>query len=148
MNLDVTTFHSTPDALFAAHRDVFIVVWRTDTTQTLVRALGRHVERFSASHREGIAMIVIIEENCAMPDSATREVLATDMKKHESFTKQMALVYEGTGFRAAALRSIVVGLHMLSRQRVPTKVVSTVDEGVAWLGREGLGVAIQKARGR
>ena len=149
--LEVTTFHSTKDAVFAAFREYFIVVWRTQTTVPLVRAMGRNVERFAAQQDKSISMIVIVEEGCAMPDGPTRDVMATDMKRHETFTKHMALVYEGTGFRAAALRSIVAGLHFVSRQRVSTKVLSSVEAAAEWLaGTSGAEIvaAVARARGR
>ncbi len=113
--------------------------------------MGRHVERFAATHADGISMIVIVEENCAMPDGPTRDLMANDMKRHEAFTNHMALVYEGTGFRAAALRSIVAGLHFVSRQRVSTKVLSSVEAAADWLaGASGaeIAAAVARARGR
>jgi hypothetical protein len=55
------------------------------------------------------------------------------MKAHERFTKQMLLVYEGAGFGAAAVRAVVIGLQLLSRQVVDTKTVATVSEAARWL---------------
>jgi len=74
-----------------------------------------------------------VEPACPMPDAAARELMARDMKRHETFTRDMALVYEGDGFRAAALRSVVAGLQLLSRQVVPLKTVATVEQAAAWL---------------
>jgi hypothetical protein len=97
----VTALHRSDEAVFASHGDVFLVVWRTGTTVQLVGAMGRLVERFAAAHPAGVSMVVVVEEGCQMPDGPTRARMAADMKRHESFTRQMALVYEGTGFGAA-----------------------------------------------
>ncbi len=133
---EVISHHRTEEAVFASFRETFLVVWRTATTVALVRAMGRHVERFAAAHPSGISMVVVVEEGCEMPDGPTREVMAGDMKRHESFTRHMALVYEGSGFRAAALRSIVAGLHFVSRQKVNTKVLSSVVDAATWLASQ------------
>ncbi|HSQ67603.1 MAG TPA: hypothetical protein VLM85_30545 [Polyangiaceae bacterium] len=130
---ELSALHVTREAVFASFRDLFIVVWRTQTTVPLVRTMGGDVERFAATQPNGISMVVIVEEHCAMPDGPTRALMAKDMKRHESFTRQMALVYEGSGFRAAALRSIVAGLHVISTQRVKTTVLSTAADAVDWL---------------
>lgn len=119
--------------VFAGFRDVFVVVWRQ--TIDIVRAarVAEVLERFAAKRPGGIAMFVVIESTCGLPDGETRDRMARDMKAHEHFTKQMLLVYEGTGFGAAAIRSVVVGLQMLSRQAVDTKTVATPAEAARWL---------------
>ena len=44
-----------------------------------------------------------------------------------------AVVHEGTGFRAAAVRSVVTGLAMMANLPYPHKVFATVDDAGRWL---------------
>lgn len=119
--------------VFGGWQDVFIAAWRATTTLMGARRVGIVMERFAARHPQGISLVMIVEPHCDMPDGATRDLIAKDMKRHESFTRHATMIYEGSGFKAATIRSIMVGLQMLSRQAAPTKVCATVAEGAHWL---------------
>ena len=47
--------------------------------------------------------------------------------------KVPAVCFEGTGFRAAAARGVIVGLGMLVKSSFPNKVVSSVNDAATWL---------------
>ena len=44
-----------------------------------------------------------------------------------------AVVHEGSGFRAAAVRSVVTGLAMMANLPYPHKVFANVDDAARWL---------------
>lgn len=138
----VRIFESTEGFTFAACEDVFIALWKTLPNLEASKHLAAAIETFGQRRPEGLVMLVIVNAANELPDAATREAMARDMKRHESFTRAMALVYEGDGFRAAAVRSVFVGLQMLSRQALPTKVFAAVDEAAAWLVRQRSGPAM------
>lgn len=59
-----------------------------------------------------------------------------------------ALVFEGTGFRAAAVRGVVTVLNTLARQAYPYKSFGTVDAGATWVAsmhNDGKGGTIRAA---
>jgi hypothetical protein len=130
---DVDVIEAASDHVFGTWRDVFVSVWRSAATARTAVRLATVLRRFAAGHSGGVSMIVVIEPGCTMPDTEARERMSRDMKRHETFTRHMVLVYEGEGFRAAAVRSVVAGMQLLSRQVVPTTTVATVTQGASWL---------------
>ena len=111
------------------------MIWRrTPTTPALVR-LAAGLNAFASRHQNGIAMLVVVEPGTGMPEAAVRARMARDMKRHESFTRAMALVYEAEGFMAATVRAVVAGLQVLSRQGRPGAHVRDEVEQAAEVAR-------------
>ena len=48
--------------------------------------------------------------------------------------RMSAVVHEGAGFRAAAVRSVVTGIAMLSKVPFPHHIFATVEQAAKWLG--------------
>lgn len=71
-----------------------------------------------------------------MPPSDARESIAGFLRDASDYIQASGVVFEGTGFRAAAVRSVVVSLTMLARQQYPHKVFATLEETALWLERE------------
>jgi hypothetical protein len=46
-----------------------------------------------------------------------------------------AVVFEGTGLRASMIRSVVIGIAMLSRPKCPHTVFESTTAGSAWLSQ-------------
>jgi hypothetical protein len=127
---------ATSDYALATFRDLYIVIWHRNTTMTGAQAVRRGCFAFAESRPKGVALLTIVEEEAPMPASEPRESLATFMRDASDHIKASAVVFEGTGFRAAAVRSVVVGLTMLARQKYPHKVFSGLIEATAWMERE------------
>ena len=127
---------ATTDYALATFRDLYIVIWRRNTTMASVRAVRRGALAFADQRPKGIALLTIIEEEAPMPPSEPREALALFMRDAGDHIKASGVVFEGTGFRAAAVRSVVVGLTMLARQKYPHKVFAELEETTAWMERE------------
>lgn len=132
-------FDEDAELVCGGYRDVFMGVWRTAVTVEGARRVAIPMERLAARHRRGLSLMFAMEEHCRMPDSPAREALARDVKRHEAFTRHMVMVFEGEGFRAAAFRSVLAGMQMLSRQKAPMKVVATVEQGAQWLAEQRIG---------
>jgi hypothetical protein len=124
---------SSPSFSFLAGEELFVVCWKGAPTLESTRRLAVHLEKFAASCARPIGMLVVVDPHAPMPDQATRERMAADLKRHDTFTRQIALVYQGDGFRAAVLRSIVSGMNLLSKQRAKTGVFAEVSVAAAWL---------------
>ena len=146
------------DYTLGTYGDVFIVIWRQDTTLSGVAELGRCFDRFAAGMPQGVGLLTVIEPAASLPSSSAREALAAFMRDNGNRIRTSAVVFEGSGFRAAAVRSVVVGLTMLANQPFPHRVFSTVERTRDWflekLGDErqvrsasGLGGAVETIRG-
>ncbi len=123
-----------PDYCLAVWEQVFIVIWRHDTTMDGVRALERQHTEHGQAHPGGGGLLTIIEQGAPMPSSEVRTALAKFMTAGARFIRSSAVAFEGAGFRAAAVRGVVTGLTMLARQPYPHKVFATMPEAIQWLG--------------
>ena len=43
-----------------------------------------------------------------------------------------AVIFEGSGFKSAAVRGVVTGMTMLAQQRYPHRVFATIEEASGW----------------
>lgn len=126
------------DYLFATWGDLVIAVWRGVTTLTGVR-LGQHFfQQHAQQCPSGVLLMTIIEEGAPAPGTQERAALGMLLQSETGRTRRSAVVYEGTGFRAATVRSVVTGLALISRPPFPHKVFATVAEASLFLGEGSL----------
>lgn len=121
--------------ILASWQQIFAVVWRSDTTLDGARALQRECSKFATWHPRGIGLLTIVSEKAPMPASPVRQAVASFLTQGSSYIKCSAVLMEGTGFRAAAVRSVVTGLTMLAKQTYPHRVCS-VPDAVSLLSHE------------
>lgn len=62
-----------------------------------------------------------------------RDALAALLKEYAQEIIASVIVFEGTGFMAAIVRSIVAAIHVAARSPYPLKVTDDLVEGAAWL---------------
>lgn len=122
-----------PDQTLAFWGDTFIIIFHRNTTVPGVAALANAASRFAEARPNGIGTVTIVEETAPMPPSDARAALAKALDDHSERVRVSAVAYEGTGFRAAAVRSVVAGLTMVARQPYPHKVFATVEEAMVWM---------------
>lgn len=121
------------DYCIATWAGIFILIWRNETTMDGVRALNERWDDFIRTHPSGAGVITIVEPDAPFPEAHVREALANFMRRSSSSMKSSAVVHEGTGFRAAAVRGVVTGLTLLARQPFPHRIFATVPDGCRWL---------------
>jgi hypothetical protein len=119
----------TPDYAFGSWRNVFIVLWRGDTTIQAVRQLARECERFRELFPDGMFLFTIILPDATPPPGPVRGALAAFLKSAD-YIRASAVVMEGNSIRAALVRGVVTGLTMLARQPFPHRVCSLEDAGL------------------
>lgn len=56
-----------------------------------------------------------------------------NLQEFEHVTVGSATVIEAGGLRASFFRSVITGIHLLARSKVPQKVLDNIDDGVRWL---------------
>jgi hypothetical protein len=128
--------HVEKDYALATLDNIFIVIWRHETTMAGALALRRECLSFGDSHPQGIVLLTIIEERAPMPPSEPRAEIATFLRDASPHIKASGVVFEGSGFRAAAVRSVVISLTMLAGQSYPHKVFANLVETAVFLERE------------
>jgi hypothetical protein len=116
------------------HRTL-IVLWQTETSGQAVAELTRLIAS-NAAELGSVGLLQVIGDHATSPSSATRAALAAMLKAHETRIVASAVVFEAVGFRASMIRSIVIGISMLSRPKCPHTVFASAKEGIEWLSRK------------
>jgi hypothetical protein len=122
------------DHCCAIWRNVLIFIWREVTRPATVDEHRKYIESHVAKHRTPLSLFVITEPKIEIPDSATREKLAALLLAAAPVGCGAALVFEGGGFRGAAVRGVSTVLNALARQPYPYRSFGTVESGATWLG--------------
>lgn len=123
---------ATDDYLHAAVGPVFLLVWRGETTSAGVNATEAAMEKMAKMSGDRFGLLTVVEPNAPLPPGEVRDQLAALLGRLPWITAS-AVVFEGKGFRAAAVRSVVTGLTLLAKQPYPHKVFGTTEEGTQWL---------------
>lgn len=125
---------STRDHVALSWSNLACVVFKGTTTLGGVRAIQRVYDETWAKNPEGIYMMTIVEDRAPLPVVEVRDALATFLAGGAGKTIFSAVVQEGTGFRAAAVRGVVTGLAMVARMPYPHRVFGTPTEAARWFG--------------
>ena len=134
MSAEIQT--STKDYLYATWQHLMIVVWRGLTTVDGVREGQRVFDALTKKWPDGVLLLTIVEDGAPMPDASARDALGRLLKSGVGKTKKSAVVYEGDGFRAAAVRSVVTGLSVFSKLPFPHKIFAKVSDAAGFLATE------------
>jgi hypothetical protein len=111
---------------------VFINIVRKPANLAMLRETRRQVQRHFRRWNNRSAALSVIEPSAAQ--ALTKEVRDESAALTGDFpSRAAATVIEGSGFRAAATRTAMVGLFLLSRPKYPHKVCGSVADGAKWL---------------
>lgn len=118
----------THDYALASLNEIAAITWRHETTLEGIQGSSMLVAEVARHYPKGIALLTVISEVAPMPSGEARKALADLMGAHRPI-RCSAVIMEGTGFRAAAVRSVVTGLTLLSHYEYPHRICDV--EGAA-----------------
>ncbi|HWL87333.1 MAG TPA: hypothetical protein VNO21_16125 [Polyangiaceae bacterium] len=124
-----------PDYCLARWNQFYIDIWRVHTTLAGIRTLGRCFDDFRRSFPEGVGLVTIVEPGAPLPPTEARQALGQLLAEAAGSIRYSAVVYEGGGFRASAVRGVVSSLILLARPPFPHRVFATTTEACAWFQR-------------
>lgn len=124
--------HLGPTDLIASVGPCVLVVTHTITLAG-VDAIGRAFTKLT--HRQQKACSISFVERKSGPGTSpeARDAITEIARKHDKNMTGAAVVCDGTGFRATAVRSVVTAIHMASRASHPTKVFAAPEPALEWL---------------
>jgi hypothetical protein len=108
--------------------NVFVDIWRHETTLGAANSVRAACDRFGEQHPRGVLLLTIIHDRAPAPAPAARRALAEWMKMG-SYIRGSAVIMEGQSFRAAIVRSVVTGLTLLAHQPFPHQVCTLAGAG-------------------
>lgn len=127
---------SEPHYVLASWRMVSIAVWIDDTPVSAIQAAQGMLLRQSLEFPEGVAFLQMIGEDHQSLETPARNALKDLLRSGRSIIRLAPVVYEGTGFRAAAVRAIVTSLLSQRSFGFPHRVYSALEAAALAIARE------------
>ncbi len=122
---------ATPEHVIGSWNNVSLIIWRGMTDLDAVDLSRKVTQELGQTHSDGVGLLTIIEKAAPMPPGEARSQIA-EFFSSATYIKASAVAFEGEGFRAGAVRSVVAGLTMLARQPFPHKIFATLKEATDW----------------
>lgn len=130
--------HVDHDLAVGEAANLLLIVWRDRTTSTGVdECFGFFRQAFSNRGRE-FALVTIIEPSAKLPESRERKRIAELLTEASDRIQVSALVFEGSGFLAAAIRSVVAGITLMAHQSFPHRIFESVHDAAHFIERRQL----------
>jgi hypothetical protein len=114
---------------------VCVAIWRKDSTVERVAKQGEGLARVVGQSPGNAGFLCVVEESSAPPNEEARRLSAKMLEQHGDRLRAVAVVIEGSGFRASIVRSVASGIVWLARRqsKTPVSYVATVGAGAKWL---------------
>ena len=123
---------SDEDCTFGHWRRLLIIVFRGETTMKVVESTGACIREHSRGDGAFLGAISVVEADAPLPPAGVRARISSDMLLASSF-RFSAMVYEGSGFRAAAVRSVIISIGMFTKLPFPHRTFATVSDASEWI---------------
>lgn len=133
---DVELFHVDQDLIVGGAGRLVVLVWRRRTTIEGVRVCREYVARRCVRKGDDFAIMSIVEAKATLPDSQARHAIAEMLQNGDRCFQISGLVFEGTGFFAATIRSVVTGITLMAKQNYPHRVFDSVASAARFFERE------------
>jgi len=118
---------------FATLHDVAAVRVYAETTLPAQKEISRWMLELAARQRNGVGMLVWINANAPLPTKEIRDELQSMFARCDARLRAHVHVVDGTAFRAAGVRAVLLGLNVFSRKAHPTQVCQSLGDAIAWL---------------
>lgn len=115
----------------ATYGDVLVFIYVTPRMDDGLEQMFALAEAEVATGPRGV--FSCIHEGVRAPAPELRDRLSGMLRRRAESLLGVATVLRGSGFRVAALRSMIAGVRLVSRGRYPGKVFSESDPAAAWL---------------
>lgn len=123
------------DCIIAGFRNVAIAIWIDGTSLPNIKDAQTWLRELASVFPDGIAFLQIIGEDHPGIDAGARTALDNLLRSGRTFIREAPVVYEGTGFRAAAVRAVVTGIFSQRSLGFPHRVYSSVEDAALAIGR-------------
>jgi hypothetical protein len=119
--------------LAAQFRNVFLSAWWGDTTVAKLRQVSAIQSEVARTCPKGfVALGLIRSVNANLPADVRAEAERITRDPAPGL-RAIAQVIYGSGFAAAAIRSIATGIQLFSRNGRPSKIFDSLENAAAWL---------------
>lgn len=115
--------------------NVCIALWRKKPTPERFEIQRACLEAAVKKTPGKIVFLCLVEAGTEPPDENIRKASSAMITGHGANLKAVAIVVEGTGFKAAISRTVLSGIVFLIRTPSPIKYFESAASGAAWLAQ-------------
>lgn len=133
-SVDIVYEHE--DLICLRREPVFLLWWRRTPTLPQVTIALEHVQAAGKSMAGGVIVVVVTGEDVAPPDRAANDLFSRTVRQMERQLLAHAFILEGTGLKAAAIRTAIRAMQTMSRVIFPWTIAPTLDEGLLFLAKK------------
>ena len=112
--------------------DVFLGAWFGGATGAAAEALVEIVERNRPEPGAKRSYIHLVPQGMGLPDAAARSGFQRLMKTHAEEMACVAIIIEGTGFWASAMRNVAIGLRVVAPRSFAYRMFGSAQELLEW----------------
>jgi hypothetical protein len=117
-------------------QNLVIVAWSGQSTGEAVRTLQDLMVPLHRGSSELRSYIHMLPHHVPMPDAEARTGMRWMLDHYAPHIACAAVLLEGSGFWASAMRNVVIGVRMLTTNSFAFRIDTTHDELLAWLPDE------------
>ena len=121
------------DCVVGTWRSVVVAVWRLETRVDALIHMESLLRRHAIVHKR-IGVLQVLEPTVRPLDAEQRGALEATMRSCSAICGS-AVVYEGSGFQAAAVRAVVAGIAALRRHPFPHQVFAEVSNAAEFVAQ-------------
>lgn len=140
--------HEPGQFYLSQYRNLSIMVWVGRADGAAIQRVRVLSHQLIAKYPDGHSNVTIILNGCPPPTEEARVAFNYVFDGRISDLRCMAMVLEGEGFWASALRSMVTGVRNVTANTFTVKLFSELGQASEWLPAEhlaGTGVALTSA---
>ena len=130
---DVHVFVSDDAHLAALWHDVYVTAWWGDTTVARLRGVDAYQREVLRRRPAGFVALALLSSSKVGMSAEVRAEAERVSRESPPQLRAIAQVIHGTGFAAAAIRSVATGITMLSTRGRAVKIFDTLEPAAAWL---------------
>ena len=132
--IEPVLLHREPGAhAFYTWRNVMITTWSQRATGTAIEKVTALREQMDRDHPEGVSVIYLIGNGAGMPTPEARAGVKELMARFHNKRACIAILVQGEGFWASAMRAVITGVRLLVPLSFPMQVFGDAKELIAWL---------------
>lgn len=118
---------------FYTWQNIMITCWSQRATGPAIEKVAHYRELMDREHPEGVSVIYLIADQAGLPTPEARTGVKELMARFSKKRACLAILIQGEGFWASAMRGVITGVRMLVPLNFPMQIFGRVNELAAWL---------------
>lgn len=110
-----------------------ITCWSQRATGPAIAKVTQLREQMDREHPEGVSVVYLIANDAGLPTPEARAGVKELMARFSNKRACLAILVQGEGFWASAMRAVITGVRILVPLKFPMQIFNDVNELVGWL---------------